>query len=48
MVNIVTLVMDTATKEKIDNFAKRHSLSRSSALRVIVHSYFEIKTEVNP
>jgi hypothetical protein len=48
MSNILTLVIDTATKEKIDLYAKSHAISRSSALRVIVNSYFENKPEVKP
>jgi len=34
------ITLDTKTKNRISTFAKKHSISRSAAIRLIINEYF--------
>jgi predicted transcriptional regulator len=43
MKKIVSITLDDKTKSRLDEYGKKHAISRSSALRMIVNDFFETK-----
>jgi len=37
---VVGVVIDDKTKELLDNFGEKHSISRSATIRLIVNDFF--------
>jgi predicted transcriptional regulator len=38
---IVSITIDNATKEKLDQYARAHSISRSATIRLLLNEFFD-------